>query len=266
MLVVLAGSTWAFLHFRQNELDAFWKPLIDDPADILVCIEQPLRIYAFDGPRVDELNGKMVGTSSAPPAQPKTLQDTALSLGELKIVGNRYFSFGDTIASVRVAELLARKGKSFQVLGDRVASFRDLRGRPAVLIGEFNNQWTNGLIRGLRFYLEKNQENRTYEVRDRDNAGKVIASVSRSISHGAEYAVVSRVFDASTEKTVVAVAGMTYAGTGSVGDFLSNQTYMRAAFGKAGSGWAGKNIQVVLETTLVGGIPGPPKVVATHFW
>ena len=266
-LIPLAATVFWFLPpFRQSELDAFWRPLIEDRADVVICIEQPLRIYTFDGPRVDELNGKMVGTSSLPPVPAEVLQGTQLNLSELKTVGNRYFSFGDTIASIRVAELLARKSKAFQVLGDRATSYHDLRGRPAVLVGEFNNQWTNGLIRGLRYYIEKNTENRTYDVRDRQNAGRVIASVTREVTRPAEYAIVSRVFDASTEKTVIAIAGMTYAGTGSVGDFLTNPAYIHEAFQRAPAGWYRKNIQVVLETTLVGGTAGPPKVVATHFW
>jgi len=266
-LMPLAAATFWFLPaFRQNEMDAFWKPLIEDRADVVICIEQPLRIYTFDGPRVDELNGKMVGTGSSPPVAGDILQATQLNLSELKTVGNRYFSFGDTMASIRVAELLARKGKPFQVLGDRATSYHDLRGRPAVLVGEFNNQWTNGLIRDLRYYLEKNTENRTYDVRDRQNAGKVIASVTRDVTRPAEYAIVSRVFDASTEKTVIAIAGMTYAGTGAVGDFLTTPSYMHEAFQGAPSGWYRKSIQVVLETALVSGTAGPPKVVATHFW
>ena len=266
LIPLAAAILWFLPRFRQTELDAFWRPLIEDRADVVICIEQPLRIYGFEGPRVDELNEKMVGAASSPPAPGEVLQGTVLNLSELKTVGNRYFSFGDTMASIRVAELLARKGKPFQVLGDRATSYRDLRGRPAVLIGEFNNQWTNGLIRGLRYYIEKNTENHTYDVRDRQNGGKVIASVTREVTRPAEYAIVSRVFDASTEKTIIAVAGMTYAGTGAVGDFLTTPSYMREAFQNAPAGWNRKNIQVVLETALVSGTAGPPKVVATHFW
>ena len=246
--------------WRRNELDAFWKPLIDDSADVVICIEQPLRLYTFDGPRIDDLNEKMVGPKAGKG------KETPLTLAELKAVGSRYFSFGDTLASMRISELLARKGKSFQVLGDRATSYHDLRGRPAVLVGEFNNQWTNGLIHGLRYYIERNAETHTYDVRDRENGGRVIASASRSPGRPVEYAVVSRVFDNSTEKTIVAIAGMTYAGNGAVGDFLTNQAYLHEAFKNAPADWSRKSIQVVLETALVGGVAGPPKVLTTHFW
>ena len=41
---------------------------------------------------------------------------------------------------------------------------------------------------------------------------------------------------------------------------------MQEAFHAAPSGWARKNIQVVIKSAMVGGVPGPPKVVTTYFW
>src|SRR5207248_11481647 len=117
------------------------------------------------------------------------------------------------MASVRVASLLARNNKQFQVLGDRVTSYNDLRGRPAILLGEFNNRWTTGLTKGLRFYLEKNRELHRYEVLDRQQPGKVLGWGEQSEKRPEEYAIVTRVFDSSTERSVIAISGMTYMGT-----------------------------------------------------
>ena len=101
---------------------------------------------------------------------------------------------------------------------------------------------------------------------DRQNPGNVIFSAVRNASRPEEYAIVSRIFDAPTEKTVVSIAGMTFNGTTAAGEFLTNERYMREAFGRAPSGWNQKNIQVILKTTMMGGATGPPKVVATYFW
>ncbi|HWB85737.1 MAG TPA: hypothetical protein VG675_16450 [Bryobacteraceae bacterium] len=266
LLPLLVTGTWLYSQWRHTELDAFWAPLLTDHGDAVICIGQPLRIYMFDGASVDELNQKMVGTDSTPPPPDSVRESTSVKLSELKSAGNRYFYFGDVMAAVRMAELLARKGKPFQVFGDRIASYYDLRGRPAVLIGQFNNRWTKGLTSGLRYYLSKNAAHHTYEVLDRQNPKTVVASVSQDATRPAEYAIVSRVFDPSTEKTVIAVAGMTYMGTMAAGDFLTNNAYMKLAFQHAPAQWYGKNIQVVIETTLVGGTAGPPKVIATYFW
>ena len=41
---------------------------------------------------------------------------------------------------------------------------------------------------------------------------------------------------------------------------------MRETFRKAPFNWDRKNIQVVIAATIVGGTPGPPRVLATHYW
>ncbi len=51
-----------------------------------------------------------------------------------------------------------------------------------------------------------------------------------------------------------------------VGDFLSKTEYFREAVRSAPADWDRKNMQVVLEIKVEGGTPGPPKVLATHFW
>jgi hypothetical protein len=101
---------------------------------------------------------------------------------------------------------------------------------------------------------------------DRQNPGKPILSAPRNASRSEEYAVVSRIFDAPTEKTVVSIAGMTYNGTAAAGEFLTNERYMREAFGKAPAKWYDKNIQVILKINMVAGATGPPKTVTTYFW
>ena len=263
-LTIAAG--WVVFHSRPNELELFWSPLIDDHADVALCTGQPLRIYMFDGSRTEELNEKMVGAPGHPPASNQIRQQTTLNLSDLKTAGNRYFSSGDFLASLRLAELLGRKHKPFQALGDRNTTYKDLRGHPAVLIGQFDNQWTKDLTAGLRYNLRRNEQTYSYEVFDRLRSGKTIATVTRDVNRPEEYAIVSRVFSSSTEKTVIAVAGMTYNGTTAAGDFLTNPAYMREAFHNAPSNWYRKNIQVVLKTVMVAGAVGPPQVVATYFW
>ena len=251
---------------RIPAIDRFWAPIVGDRADAIICIEQPLKIYRIEGPRFDELNDKMVGTASTPPAGKDVLDATSLKLSDLTPAGSQYFTSGDLMVAVRLGELLARRKKTFQVLGDRAAAYHDLRGKPAILMGQFNNRWTLDFTGGLRYYLERDTTQHLYEVRDRNNQGKVIATAPQSADRPEEYAIVSRVFNPSTEKTVVTIMGMTQKGTVAGGDFLTNAAYMNDAFEKAPAAWYRKNIQVVLRTAMVGGAAGPPRPIATWFW
>ncbi len=245
-----------FYATRLNDLDRFWQPLVEDPGNPVICIEQPQRIYRFTGPRVAELNEKMLGSEK--PKGP-------LSMNELRPTGEQYFSYGDLMASTRLVDLLARKGKSAQLLGDRLTEYHNLRGRPTVLLGQFYNKWTTGLTKDLRYYLDKNLAANTYEVRDRYEGGKVVAAVSQT-DRPEDFAIVSRVFDASTEKTVIAIAATTFYGTIAGADFVSNRDYLRDALRDAPAEWWKHNLQVVLRVPLVNGSPGPPRVIARHIW
>jgi hypothetical protein len=264
-VVVAAAAAAAYLLSRPNEMDLFWRPLLQDRSEAVICIEQPLRIFRFRGQRKDALNASMVGDAANPPATDAVLASTAVKLSEIEPTGPGYFSYGDLMATARVSEMFARNRKPFEVLGDRATSYRDLRGRPAVLLGQFNNQWTLGLTSGLRYYLDKDNARAQYELRDRQRPGQLLAAVPKD-RREAELAIVSRIFDSATEKTVVAVVGSTFLGTLVAGDFLTHASYMRAAFSDAPSGWYRKNIQVVLKAQVVRGTAGPPQVIATCFW
>jgi hypothetical protein len=266
VLAAVAAAALITPRFRTTELDLFWKPLVDDGNAAIICIEQPQRIYRFEGPRFDQLNEIMVGTPANPAAPDAVRQATSIKLAELRSAGDRYFSNGDLQAAIQVGALLSRKGKDFQVLGDRATSYHELRGRPAVLLGQFNHKWMTDLGGGLRYRLDKDPARRVYDVRDSSNGGKIIAETSAEENRPDEYVIVSRIFDATTEKMVIAVAGMTFRGTAAGGDFLTNASYIHEALAGAPADWSHKNLQVVIRTALVSGVAGPPKVVATYFW
>ena len=46
-------------------------------------------------------------------------------------------------------------------------SLSDLRERPTVLIGAFNNEWTLSLQGDLRFYFENDSHHHSQVIRDR---------------------------------------------------------------------------------------------------
>lgn len=258
-------GAWAVFGLRLSAMDRFWAPILDDRAPAVICIEQPLRIYRFVGSRGDELNQKMVGLPPAPPPPASVRENTTIKLSDLVPSGERYFSYGDLMASGRLVELMVRKGKPVEILGDRLTTYHDLRGRPAILLGQFNNKWTVGLTSGLRYYLYKSIPNRRYEVHDRRDPAKVLYSVSLG-DRPEEYAIVSRVFDVSTEKTVIAVTATSTYGTLAAGDFLTHEAYIEEAFRQAPPDWWKKNLQVVLRSKMVAGAPGPPKAILTFFW
>jgi len=81
-----------------------------------------------------------------------------------------------------------------------------------------------------------------------------------------DYAIVSRFAEPGKHRTVLSAAGISWYGTQVAGDFITNPERWRDFARNAPAGWHQKNIQIVLETKVVGKTPTPAKVVATHFW
>ena len=164
-------------------------------------------------------------------------------------------------------EFLGAHGKPFGVLGDKNASYRELRRHPVILVGLNNNKWTLEIANQLQYYFEAHKEYRRYAVRDRQRDNAVVATVVEQGENAPdEFAIVARVCSRNTERPEVIIAGVADRGTAAAGDFVTNAAYLQEAFRDAPPGWPEKNVEAVLKSVLVAGTPGPPQVVVKHFW
>jgi hypothetical protein len=240
--------------FSTSELDRFWAPLVSAPGVVQVCVGQSRLLYY---PVPPPLNG-----------QGQVDLQANLPVSSLKPMRDRFMHSGDAICLSRMTGYLQSHRKGFRFRGALTTPYSELRGLPIVLIGAFNNEWNMRLTRGLRFSLENGPE--AFAVNDKQSPSRPVFTISRSgitdWDVELDYALVTRVFDPNTENWVIAAGGFTSFGTMMAGDFLSNATYFRDAIRSAPAGWEKKNMQVVLQTKVVEGTPGPPNVVATHFW
>jgi hypothetical protein len=138
-----------------------------------------------------------------------------------------------------------------------------------VLIGAFNDSWTLRLANSGRFTLH--QQGETDWIQDAQNPTSRTFEVQRptgapieSLKH--DFALITRVVDPSTDRIMVMVGGLWGTGTIAAGEFLSDPKYLSAFEKQAPAGWEKKNIQIVLETEVIKGNSGPPKVAAFHAW
>ena len=250
------------LNSRKTDLDKFWSPVLEPPGNILVCMGQP-KAYNFNAKQKGELDRwfDSSGENKQPP--------TTVPVSEIVPMWDSYIALEDAKASSLISNLFAKKRKVAELGGGRLISLTNLRGRPAVLIGAFNNDWTMSLAGELRFYFDHDDKNSAAIVRDRLNPGTSDWKVVNAWPHRnipADYAIVSRVRNATTEQTVVIAAGITHYGTFAAAEFLTNPAYFAEAVQNAPSDWSSKNMQVVLSAKVMSGTAGPPRVMAVHFW
>ncbi len=79
-----------------------------------------------------------------------------------------------------------------------------------------------------------------------------------------DYAIVARVVHPATGRPVVIAGGIRDCGTLAAGEFLTSAVYLGELERRAPAHWT--NVEAVLSTKVLKGTPGPPELVAAHFW
>lgn len=265
LAAVAVAAAAGFWSLRKTDLDRFWAPLINAQSPVLVCLGQP-KTYNFTA-RTQSALDEWFENAEEPRDPPAEIARVPLSA--FVPMWDRYIGLGDAQALARVSWLFGTNGKRIQVRGGRSISLADLRGKPAVLIGAFSNQWTMGLTGELRFYFDVDYKNSAEVVRDRQNPAKTDWKVVNAWPYWrvpVDYAIVSRVLDPTTEQMVVVAAGITHYGTQAAGEFLTDPAYFAEAVKRAPHDWSRKNMQIVISAKVMTGAVGPPQVMAVHFW
>jgi hypothetical protein len=268
VLIVAAGLVYRST--APQDMDRFWNPLFRARETVQICVGQPGRLYRFVGSRQQELDGVFMGQNPPAGAAEQLLKRAPIGAGEIRWNAHRYLYMRDAFAMARVVTLIQAKGATFRMRPDSDTSFSELRRSPVIVIGGFNSHWALRFGDGMRFIFDhKTIDGRLYNcITDkRDPAAKKwMVSVPGADAMQEDYAVVTRVVDPTTERTVVLVAGIEDYGTLAAGEFITDAGYMNGAFRDAPRDWYKRNVQLVLRTRLIDGGPGPATVVATHFW
>lgn len=263
-VAITGAAVFIFWPRPKCRFEQFWRPMLDSPSGVLFCLPQS-RVYSFrSDARQNEFERKLEGMTDAAIAASRD----PIPMGDLIPMWERYVAWGDVMSLLRMASVFEKRGKPYSVRGKSSTSFSDLRERPAVLIGAFDNEWTLRFVGQLRYTFYKDFHGLEV-VRDRDhperNDWKLVDSWPNwNINN--DYAIVSRVFDRNTDRMIVIAAGITHFGTMGAGEFLSNPEFLGEALMGLPEVWQQKNLQIVLRVPVVHGSTGRPHVLATHMW
>jgi hypothetical protein len=248
----------------RTDLDRFWAPVVEPSLPVVVCVGQP-KAYKLETASLRAMEAWIEKSSNGENPTPPSIP-----FSDIKPVWDRQVSLVDAQAMQPLCQLLTRKGKKIEIRGGRVSSLADLRGKPCIFIGAFNNEWTMRLTSDLRFYFDLGPTRESMVIRDRQDVNQKNWAGSRNwpapADLASDYAIVSRTYNPTIEQTIVSVAGASGYGTYAAGEFLANEQYFAAALRDAPRDWYRKNMQVVLSVKVISGTPGPPKVLATYFW
>ncbi len=240
---------------RPTALETFWAPITSASAPALVCVPVMVADVASPGSSVSGSGANRRPPSVQAPAQPPVLDQSDR------------VTFAASMALSTVSSVLGRMKKVFHVRRMNDANLNDLEDGPVVLIGGFTNRWTMNLDDGLRFDLARDGASR-YVADRRNAASRTWAESEPASSTGSftDYAVISRVHNATTGRVVLTIAGLDRFGTQAAADCVAESSCIAAAENLQPGDWRTKNLQLVLQTTVIGGNPGEPKVLAAYLW
>ena len=250
--VALAALVWSRTSVSRSALDRFWSPLLEPASPVLMCVG-----YPRTGPFV-RIN----------PEEEEELPRPATQ-SDVYDMPNQNVALADATTLARLAGFLQTKGRTSRIQGSAFTSLTNLREGPVILVGAFNNPWTIKLSGPLRYSFKKSSTAYFSWVEDRLHPEQRNWTMDWSqpyLADTEDYAVISRLRHAATDRPMLIVAGMGKYGTIAAGEFLTDRSYMDAFARTAPSGWENRNIQIVLATSVIKGTSGPPRVVVSHFW
>jgi hypothetical protein len=226
------ASAVATAEARSAKFDRFWNQVVEANGSVQVCLG---------------------GWKEHEPTGP----GTAVTLSSYKSIG-------------RLTDLLeSRKKRYLNTLHVVGPDYTDLSGfldGPVVYVGYYKP--IAPLMESWRYSFQKEAATRTVWIRDRDAVfdrqwrTEIVPPQQRSES----YAIVARLLDPQLKRPMIIVAGIHSFGTVGGVEVLTNPTYMDVLLRDAPPEWHTMNFQAVVETRMQNDAPGPPKILATHFW
>jgi hypothetical protein len=242
-LVCAAGlAYWGISRPASTPLDQFWAPVLRGTSPVLIGAAF-VPVWNLDLP---------------PAARPQARPQDFVELTDQFVGG------GDLIATSRLASMLTRLHRLYQVRVGSDVSFKDLRTDPAILVGYSYTRWRE-ISKQMRFFIDGSRD----PVGITDN-GKptewALPNLPRDRRTAEDYAIVSRVFHPDTHAMLVELAGITQYGTDAASDLVTNPDLMAEALHDAPAGWQQKNLQFVLHIKVISGAPSSPRVVKSYYW
>jgi hypothetical protein len=249
LLIGISGfSLWKT--YPHSSVEAFWSRLLRSPNPVLFCIADQsayATVSLLDASNPAPKNGKLV------PDHPVTVD------------------MDDTFPLVQIASMVQSHGHPIRILGHDSTTFTDMWHGPVVLIGAFDNSWTLRVTNPLRFHFANTPDMEKLWIEDREHPKQRTWLSGTTVSDGEsairkDYALVARFTEPDTGQLMIVAAGLGNNGTAAAGEFLLSSPSLSELDHLAPKNWQSKNIEVILETTVVDGHAGPPHIDAIHTW
>ena len=248
-VTIAMAAVWQFPPRSAGSLQRFWAPLIGNQA-ILISLPVLPR-YLVSGPIEQALRD--------PAADPQHMFPMSQIWTKDEVVG-----MGAGIGAAHIAAWLARSNQPYRIKAARDVRFSDLRSGPTVLLGGFSSSWTLQEMKGWRFRMVSGSPGYIVD----SHSGQQWQAEGFRLNGRADkdYALITRVAEASGGRAMVALSGITTFGTQAAAEFATSEDRMQALFIRAPRGWTTGNLQALVSSRINDDVPGPPILEQAWFW
>ena len=246
-----------YLWERPSALDQLWAPLLSSGKQISFCVPTDVGKHrgALTTPS-DLLNSDGTGPQRSPTGS------QVMTFLEHETTGENVV-FSDMMATLKIADLIAVRGREIRVKLNVNTTLDDLRQGPAVLIGGLDNQWTMQSLAPLRFGFAGSDDGGYWisDARDPGNRSWSLNLKQQYTTVTRDYALVARIHNRETGYPQIIVAGIGMSGTEAAGEFLVDATQTEELRRQIGPSFRERDFEAVLSTDVVNGIAGAPRIV-----
>jgi hypothetical protein len=229
-------------------IDQFWSIIINAPGIVTFCVGDSNRTLNQDSDQI------------------VVSENAAQRPGNRPEAGER-LARADLITLTHLAAALQISSKPYRISETSQATFSQLREGPIVLLGTFENPWIQRFTQDLRYLIQA--QSNTASIVDRRNSAQARWTRPLNVPNQklyTDYSIIARFHDSATGLPIVLFTGIDPVGTEAAGSLLSNPSDLAKLLQSAPGNWPSMNMEAVIETEIVDGFPGQPKIVAVEYW
>jgi len=256
LLSLAAASAWREFRpaFQPSGFNTFWSPVFSS-------LKTPL--ISLGGLRAREL------TFVPDPHRSHQTEGFRIAMAQGDLQDIRVERLDYSYAAARVSSVFGAKNSAFDMLDQSETTFADFSGRPTVLVGSYDNDWSMGITEGKRFEFKYDTARRLKWIADRDKPGKEIGAMQITSLEPTTYeafSIVMRQTGQLSQQPRILLAGVGDKGTVAAAEFVSNPKYLNDFAQHAPKGWRKKNIEFLIQTRVIEGVVGIPIIVDYSVW
>ncbi len=262
MFASLVALSFALLWSLQpTPQQRFWAPLTEARQPVLVYLGSNMA-YIFSPDFLGRYRATHGLVNNGPEFAVDLSAMSTVRTEDLVPVQDTFVTTADLSAAVALTTQLRDLKKPFVLRAGSDLSMGDMRNRPSLLVGGFNNPWTLQMTKALPFTMREGTT-----IQERDGLRRTWSRPPNArMSTTEDYALISRVLNSATGGPSITVAGIGQYGTQAAAELLTSPDRLREFLATFPKGWESRNLQAVLRVQVLQYQPTAVDVVAKRCW